>query len=193
MPTIRCIFCDNVYDSARTRGRCSDCGFEHPPGTVARAPDVFHTTVVTPSGRPVRLSDEEVQARQQASAALMTVAVVNLLCRGFGLAAVLLAMQQAQQAPQGQPALQQVTDAQLAFLGVFLGISAVFFLLSWWARYQPLPPSLIGLMLYAVLFTLECVLSWGGCFGFLIHMIIFSGLIRAVQVSMKAQARRPEF
>jgi hypothetical protein len=191
MPTIRCIFCDNVYDPSRTRGVCPGCGRDHPPGTLARPPDVFHGTVLTPAGRPVRLSDEEIQARQQASATLFTVAFLILLCRGLGLAWLVMFIQQ--QAQQGAPIPNEVLVIAIAYLAA---LPVFFALLGWWARYQPLPPALIGLLVYAALMALECVAFPGfACENLIINVAVLAVLIRAVQVAMKARpapARRPE-
>ena len=54
MPKIQCIYCDTVYDPERTRGFCTDCGREHPPGSLVRPPDVFKIPVATATGRVVQ-------------------------------------------------------------------------------------------------------------------------------------------
>jgi hypothetical protein len=183
MPKIQCIYCDTVYDPGRTGGSCTDCGREHPPGSLVRPPDVFKVPVPTATGRVRPVTEEEERARRQASSALFTVAALNLLCNGLLVALIFLVLQQGQPGPNVAGAIA---------VGIFLGFTGLFVLLGLWARYEPLAPSVLGLMLYTGVALLQCVLSPGlACQELVINGIIIFGLIQAVQAALQARRNRP--
>jgi hypothetical protein len=183
MPKIQCIYCDTVYDPDRTRGFCTDCGREHPPGSLVRPPDVFKIPVATATGRVRPVTEEEERARRQASSALFSAAALNLLCHGIGVALIFLALQ------QGQPG---ANVAVAVAVGILLGFTLLFVLLGLWARYEPLAPSLLGLMLYTGVALLQCVISPGwACQEVVINGIIIIGLVQAVQAALQARRNRP--
>ena len=184
MPKVQCIYCDRVYDPARTRGSCDGCGREHPPGTVVQAPDAFHAAVAAERLPGRRFTPEELQAQRQASGALFGVAVLYMIGNGLVLALLLL---QAQQQAQPPP------DEVLATLGVALVVVPLaFFGLGWWARYEPLAPAVIGLVLYTAVALAGCVFGQGwDCVSIVVKVMIFIALVRAVQAALGArQARR---
>jgi hypothetical protein len=185
MPKIQCIYCDTVYDPGRTGGSCSDCGREHPPGSAVRPPDAFSVPVPTATGRVQPVTEEEERARRQASSALFTAAALNLLCQGVSVAFLALAIQ------QGQPLPNEAVVFAVVFL---LGFTGLFALLGWWARYEPLAPSLLGLVLYTVFVVLQCVIVPElACSGWWVKAIVLLGLIQAVQAAMQARRnRQPE-
>jgi hypothetical protein len=183
MPKIQCIYCDTVYDPDRTRGFCTDCGREHPPGSLVRPPDVFKIPVATATGRVRPVTEEEERARRQASSALFTVAALNLLCNGLLVALIFLVLQQGQPGPNVAGAVA---------VGIFLGFTGLFVLLGLWARYEPLAPSVLGLLLYSGVALLQCVVSPGlACQELVINGIIIFGLIQAVQAALQARRNRP--
>src|SRR5690242_5472568 len=184
MPKVQCIYCDRVYDPARTRGSCDGCGREHPPGTLAQAPDAFHAAVAAERLPGRRFTQEELQAQRQASQALFTVAVLYLIGNGLVLALLLIQAQQQQPPP--------LPDEVLVALGVELvAVPLVFFGLGWWARYEPLAPAVIGLVLYTAVALAGCVVGPGwGCVSVVVKILIFIALVRAVQAALGARQAR---
>jgi hypothetical protein len=178
MPLIQCVYCDNVYDPLRTRGTCNACGREHPPGTRQITVALPAGTVAAP-GR--RIDPNELKVRQQASTALFSAAVLQLVCGGSFLALFGLVGQGAQGA-----------DQMLMYMVMtVLAVSGVFILLGLWARYEPLTPSLLGLALYTGLCALE--LLAGGlftrdlCCGVVVmNLAVYVGLVRAVIAAVGA-------
>jgi hypothetical protein len=79
---------------------------------------------------------------------------------------------------------------------VVCGIGLVFAGLGWWALYQPLPPAIIGLLLFAGLWFLDFLamqqlhLQHNIGFNFWIKLCIIAALIRSVGQS--ANARNPD-
>jgi hypothetical protein len=183
MPKVQCIYCDRVYDPARTRGACDECGREHPPGTLAQTPGAFHVAVAAERMPGRRLSTEELQAQRQASNALFSVAFLYLV--GNGILVALLALQAPLQGPQGVNVLEVLAVLLLA-------VPVLFALLGWWARYEPLAPAVFGLVLYTGIALVGCLFPWGrSCVSIVIKVLIFVALIRAVQAALGArQARR---
>jgi hypothetical protein len=184
VPRVQCIYCDRVYDPFRTRGRCDECGREHPPGTVAQAPDAFHVAVAAERVPGRRFTPEELQAQRGASRALFGVAVLYLIGNGLVLALLLLQAQQ-----QGQPVPDEVLAAVIVAL---VAVPLLFAGLGWWARYEALAPAVIGLVLYAAVAVAGCVFGPGwDCVSIIVKILIFITLVRAVQAALAArQARR---
>ena len=183
MPRVQCIYCDKVYDPFRTRGRCDECGREHPPGTVAQAPDAFHVAVAAERVPGRRFTPEELQAQRGASRALFGVAVLYLLGNGLVLALLLLQAQQ-----QGQPLPDEVLATLVAGL---VAVPLVFAGLGWWARYEALAPAVIGLVLYAAVVAFECAVGPGwDCVSIIVKILIFVTLVRAAQAALAARQAR---
>jgi hypothetical protein len=187
MPKVQCIYCDKVYDPLRTRGLCTECGREHPPGTLTQAPGAFHAAVAAERMPGRRFTQEELQAQRQASNALFGVAFLYLVGNGVLLVFFVLAVQQ-----QGQPIPQQAVQALVLFGAALLAVPLVFAGLGWWARYEPLAPAILGLILYTGVALVGCVVGWGwGCGSIVVKILIFIALVRAVQAALAArQARR---
>jgi hypothetical protein len=83
----------------------------------------------------------------------------------------------------------EVAPEVLAGLVVeWLGITVLFAGLGWWARYQPLPPVLIGLGVYVLLWLVATALdpSTAGQ-GIILKIAVVVGLVRAAQAAAKAR------
>src|SRR5262245_8981422 len=75
MSRVRCLSCDTENDAVQSAGYCENCGRKLPPASLAhkRREPILHerpSALASPSERP---------AQPQASAWLLTAAVVNLL------------------------------------------------------------------------------------------------------------------
>lgn len=81
-------------------------------------------------------------------------------------------------------------------LAVIFGIAAIFFGLYFWARVNPLPAAIVGLVIYVTLWVLDIVLTTaamanapagsrqpgaGPFNGIIIRIIIIAILVRAIQ------------
>jgi hypothetical protein len=185
MPKVQCIYCDKVYDPARTRGVCTECGREHPPGTLAQTPGAFHVAVAAERMPRRRLTSEELQAQQQASNALFSVAFLYLLGYGVLLAMIVLAVQQ-----QGQPMPPRAVRLLVLVGASLMAVPFVFALLGWWARYEPLAPTVLGLVLYTGVALFTCVLVRTPCIDAVVEILIFIALIRALQAALAARQAR---
>jgi hypothetical protein len=135
------------------------------------------------------------RARQQVSAALFAVGGVFLLCNAIGLAVG--AAQAVKE--QGDPADPAVLAIVLVIGGaLILTPSAAFIGLGIWARYQPLPPAIIGLCLWIPLAILEVVVTlFGepkGIVGASVRDLILTFiLIQAVNTAARAPKPEPPF
>lgn len=120
-------------------------------------------------------------ARKEASGILFAIAVLQLICGG-----ILIAM-----APQimGAP----IPDDQLPlFVAEWFGIAVVFGLLGVWARAMPLPPVIIGLVLYVGLATAAAVVNPETIKnGIIVKIVIVLGLIRAIRTCLSATPDDP--
>jgi len=84
-------------------------------------------------------------ALNQASGGLFAVALIQLICGGIALAVA--------------PELLGVADEILFAVIAVLGLAVVFAGLGVWARFQPLPPAIIGLVLYILATLLDVVMA----------------------------------
>jgi hypothetical protein len=116
----------------------------------------------------------EALARKKASGILFAIAGIQLVCGGLVLAV----------APQvlglGAPEAVAVAVFMVALtVLVFAG-------LGWWARYQPLPAAVVGLVLYCGLLLLDIVVDPANLArGFILKAILIWMLIQAVQAGVR--------
>src|SRR5947208_14993141 len=87
-------------------------------------------------------------ARLQSSSVLFAIAVIQLLCGGVGLVLV----PQIFETPFPE-------DKVTIFAVTWFGGAAAFGLLGAWAKAQPLPPTVVGLLLYVGIFTANGILD----------------------------------
>jgi hypothetical protein len=102
------------------------------------------------TGRSIRISAVEVDARNYMSRALLTAAVIQATCGGMGLYQFSIIVEQLEPGPP-----------KLLFLGAALvevvGGVAVLVLLGWLARYWPRLAGTVGMFAFLLL-------NWGGFF-----------------------------
>ena len=127
---------------------CPACGMAL-PSAVATGPRVLDGKAFATTAAGQRLQSDELHKQQKkAAGALLAVAVIQTLVGGFIVA---LASQRA------GPATVLHSPTVLA-----LGATAViFWALFVWARFQPLPAAIVGLVLYATLVAINVVSSVG--------------------------------
>ncbi len=176
MATVECVHCNAINDPVQTSGYCEECGKRLPGGAPFSS---------GPS-RSVRInkavSEEREKAINRASGVLFAVAIIQLLCGG-GFMLMLPMLEKDKQLVAGAiPMLMAVTG----------GVFGVFLLLGLWARFQPLPPSIIGLIIYVPLTILDLITSGGNIASILVKIFIIVGLVNAVTVAAKVPPAQPE-
>jgi hypothetical protein len=121
------------------------------------------------------------EARKEASGILFAIAILQLICGG-----ILIAL-----APQimGAPIPD---DDMVFFIAEWFGIAVVFALLGLWARVLPLPPVIIGLILYVSLAVAAAVVNPETIKnGIIVKIVIILGLIRAIRTCLSATPDDP--
>jgi hypothetical protein len=192
MPNVRCWNCDAENDPVATSGVCALCGkrlADAPSAGIADTPgrpalsrfaehdDRRLDRPVDPYRGRGGAGDEARKALNQSSGALFAVAALQAVC---GLIA-LFALPEAVGVPAEGPAM--------AIVGaVIVGVAAVFAGLGVWARFMPLPATIIGLVLYVgiTLFDLASApeLAYRGV---IVKILIIVMLVKAIQAAAKYQ------
>jgi hypothetical protein len=165
MPWVRCLSCGKENDLDASGGYCEECGAKLPPSRAWETglTDQPRGGGVTPEprwnreddeeessdrgrrsdyedDRPQEPSEEMLKARKEVSSILFAISGLQFVC---GTAAAILLpamMQQAGAAPD--------PNAAILIIAFAWGLGAVYLGLGFWARSQPLPPAVIGLLLY---------------------------------------------
>jgi hypothetical protein len=149
MATVRCWSCNAENDPVATSGFCDRCGrkLEDVPDTgiadapANRSPDARRDY---PERDPydLRLREDSLEARSAlntASGVLFAVAALQMICGVVVLAAA--------------PAVLAVPGEAMIFMFVAVfGVGALFLGLGIWARYMPVPATIIGMVLYVIVF-----------------------------------------
>jgi hypothetical protein len=172
MTAVQCLHCKASNDPIETAGYCEECGRKLPVNDLGRDAFAFRDE----SYRPARRGDspEMARAKTRASNTLFVIAVLQVLS---GLLMFVLL--------SGHGGVDG--EVMVLALGEVLVYTVVFALLGWWARYMPLPASLIGLVIYvlASLVQLAAAPDLIGK-GIIIKVAICAALISAVVASAKA-------
>jgi hypothetical protein len=118
--------------------------------------------------------DFEHTARQQTSTWLFTAALVNLV--GCGALVVLGSLL----VPRQHLKAEFIPDLLMVSVVVLLAFGG----LGWWARWQPLPASLLALVLYLGLSVLDALLIPAlALLGVPVKLVILALLIQAIRTS----------
>jgi hypothetical protein len=183
-----------VNDPEETSGYCEECGKKLPPATAFSHEKPTRSPAYDRDDRDDRdwdrdpyeedrfrrrdeLSPEQQKARKEASGILFAVAVLQVVCGGIALAIL------------PQMAGVQLTPAEIVVEAVFMvGVAVVFAGLGVWARFQPLPPAILGLILY-ILLSLGTMAANPELIGkgLVLRIIIIIGLGKAIQSASKAR------
>jgi hypothetical protein len=127
---------------------CESCGKALPtaaPSTPRIVTDAQFAT--TGAGQKLQ-ADELHKTAKKAAGALLAVAIIQTI-----ICAILLAVASANNR------VAALMDSALAVS--LIGIAVVFWALYIWARRQPLPAAIVGLVLYATLITVNVIVSIG--------------------------------
>jgi hypothetical protein len=112
------------------------------------------------------------QARKEVSGVLFGIAALQLVC-GFISVLILPAM--------AAPQVPLPPEAIIFSVCAVVGLGVIYVGLGIWARYHPLPPAVIGLVLYVGVTLLDFLVAPGVILsGIWIKIIILIALIRAV-------------
>ena len=153
---------------------CESCG-KALPSAVASSPRVTSASAAGFAGTGVGRSlqaDELSKQAKKAAGALLAVAIIQVV---FGAIVVFALM------PANVP--QQTRN--IVMVSVF-GIAAVFFALYFWARKQPLPASIVGLVLFVTMHLLDALADPTALArGILMKIIIVVILVNAIQAGVK--------
>jgi hypothetical protein len=175
MSRVRCLSCDTENDAVQSAGYCENCGRKLPPASLAhgRHAPVLHErpdALASPGERP---------QQQQASAWLLTAALVNLL--GCGALIVLGPLL------LGQRQVKADFIPDLLLIGVV--VLLVFAGLAWWARRQPITALVTAGIVYLALSVVDVLLMPGlALLGIPVKIVIFALLIQAVRISRKPRS-----
>jgi hypothetical protein len=185
MTHVTCLHCDTILSNQeKVDGWCETCGKKLPSAVTATAPSPW-ADLPRPTRGPLDYPDfrrppaspARDKARKEAAGILFAIAALQLVC-GFVLLVV------ASNEAQGQ------IPGELMALAVveMLGIAAVFAGLGGWALHQPLPASVVGLILYIglTLLTLAANPHLAGA-GLAVKLIFIIALIKAISASARAR------
>jgi hypothetical protein len=125
---------------------CESCG-KALPNLSATGPRIVDGTAfaTTTAGQKLQADELNKQAKK-AAGALLAVAIIQTIVCG---ALILIASSNKR---------MNVMFQNNAFLGI-IGSALIFWLLYCWARVQPLPAAIVGLVLYATLVTINVIVS----------------------------------
>jgi len=169
MKSAVCPTCDATLNPLEIAdGYCDACG-KQVPAYAVRAAGRAVAFGSAPGARQV--SAELDKARKQMSGILFAIAALQLVC-----GVMLLAIGSRHHRVSG------IAVVELA------GIAIVFGSLGLWARYRPLPPAIIGLVLYILLSLLTFAANPAlAAKGIGIRVLMVMMLIRAIRTCSKAQ------
>jgi len=172
MSRVRCLYCDTENDAVQSVGFCENCGKKLPPASLAHEhhPPRLHETPGTAA------PDLERTPRQQASAWLFTAALVNLVgCGALVVGGSLLV-------PREHLKAEFIPDLLMVSVVVLL----VFGGLGWWARWQPLPAAVAGVVVYLGLSVVDALMVPAlALLGIPVKIVILALLIQAIRASRK--------
>lgn len=169
MATVACPHCGAVNEQLARF--CAGCGKAVPGGS--KGPRMVSADQRMSSGAASLLGDELRKRSRRAATALLVVAILQTL--GVVIFYFLL---------RGNPDFDQAeVTAGLLVIGA---AAAVFYGLFFWARRNPLPAAIVGLVLYVSLQLLDAVADPASIMrGILIKLIIIFMLVRAIQAGLE--------
>jgi hypothetical protein len=174
MSRVRCLSCNTENDAVQSAGYCENCGRKLPPASLAhkRREPILHErpgVLASPTERP---------QEQQASAWLLTAAVVNLLgCGALIVLGPLLWYKQVK--------ADFIPDLLLIGVVVLL----IFAGLAWWARRQPMTAIVMAGVVYLVLSVVDMLLLPGlALLGIPVKIVVFALLIQAIRANRKPRS-----
>lgn len=160
---------------------CESCG-KALPSAAASGPRILSSATgfaSTGAGRSMQ-SDELQKQAKKAAGALLAVAIIQVI---FGAILVFALL------PAGIPAATR----NMIMLSVF-GIGAVFFALYFWARKQPLPASIVGLVLFITMHLLDAIADPTALArGLIMKIIIIVVLVNAIQAGLKHRQLKRQY
>ncbi|MBN1554947.1 MAG: hypothetical protein JXA11_09390 [Phycisphaerae bacterium] len=151
---------------------CRECG-KALPSAAPTGPRVVTGSAIASTSLGQNVQEKELKKKcRQASIALFAAAVLQGIT-GIALYAFL----------KNEP---NVDMQKLQILvGVVVGIGVVFAVLGFWARVNPLPASIVGLVLYVTLHAIDAVADPSALLrGWIIKVIVVVALINAIQAGI---------
>ena len=167
---IACPHCGAMNPS--TGAFCESCG-KALPSALPTSPRIVSGAgfAGTAIGRGLQSEELHKQAKK-AAGALLAVAVIQV---AFGAVVIFLVL------PKNVP-----TNVRNELMFRIFGIGAVFFALYFWARKQPLPAAIVGLVLFVTLHVLEAITNPAAIVqGIIMKIIIIAILVSAIQAGVK--------
>jgi len=163
---------------------CRTCG-KALPAVNATGPRIITGQALASTAAGVKLQSDELERQaKKAANALLAVAILQTIFAG---AFYLISQNLPRAAAINLPVV----------LGTILGVAAIFWALYFWARVNPLPAAIVGLVVYVSLWALDFIVAMGqmansgghtigaGPFnGIIIRLIIVLMLVRAIQAGV---------
>ena len=160
-------------DNPSTGAFCESCGKALPAAAPSSPRITTSATGFAATGAGRALQSEELHKQaKKAAGALLAVAIIQAV---FGALVVFVIL------PKDIPA----ETRGVVMVSVF-GIAAVFFALYFWARRQPLPASIVGLILFVTIHLLDALADPTALArGVIMKIIIIVILVNAIQAGVK--------
>jgi hypothetical protein len=154
---------------------CESCGESFPETDVSRPRVVSGSDVAsTETGRSLQ-ADQLKQQSRKAAGALLAVAILQVI---FGTFMYLVARNEVANNPE--------LTVDRAAIGTVYGVGGLFFALYLWARKNPLPAAIVGLVIFVSLHLLDAVLDPTAIArGIIVKIIIIVVLIKAIQAGVR--------
>ena len=174
-----CTACKNPLTASEVEfGRCDACGAKVPAADVeddAPRPRLKRRTEqLAKTKEPETRESLLKQAKKQAATTLFVVAALMLVCNTVGV--LMLGDQQG---------LEEEEKIIAVVVGV--GVAVMFAGLGAWALFMPLPPTIIGLVLFTGLSVVEIVSDPAAIGrGIIIRIVIIVMLVKAINAAVKA-------
>lgn len=154
---------------------CTTCGKALPSATPAGPRVVSAKDVATTSAGKSLQTDLLKKESRKAAGALLAVAILQAV---FGTFIVVLAA-------SGERAIANIELSPAVFITVY-GIAVLFFGLFLWARKNPLPAAIVGLVLFISVHLLDAVADPSAIVrGIIIKIIVIVVLIKAIQAGAR--------
>jgi hypothetical protein len=160
MPIVRCTSCQTDNELELTGALCRNCGALLPslaqgsdsplPPSLTVPPAVINSPETQFRQELINIQEKQRFARRGVSTLLFALAGVQLACGCADLIGT-------QDPAKGQPSELRLIFLTVLAIALLIG-AFVLAGLGWWALYQPLPASLVGLGLWGVLSAISNVL-----------------------------------
>jgi hypothetical protein len=162
---------------------CISCGKALPGRAEAGGPQIVEGSALAGTTAGQSLQEEELRKQsRKAAGALLAVAILQCL---FGV--LLLVVGRAMLG-----GAQDVELDRLVFVVVF-AIGLIFFGLFWWARHNPLPAAITGLVLFVTVHLLDALADPTALArGIIVKVIIIVVLARAISAGVRHRKLRQE-